>query len=434
MTYQEALNKINSLLRFGIKPGLERVAKLLSLLGNPQDSLKFVHVAGTNGKGSVCALLSSVLTAAGCKTGLYISPYVIDFRERMQMNGEMISEQELIELVEKTFPLAEQMAEDGEVITEFEFITALAMQWFAQRHCDIVVLEVGLGGRFDATNVIPVPLVSVIMSISLDHTAILGDTVEQIAFEKCGIIKQGGTTVCFPSQPRGALEVIKRIAAERENELIIPKMDEIQLLSTDLRGSVLRFKNSTLHLPFIGDHQIKNAATALTVIKVLRKKSYAISEQAIAQGFQNARFPARLEVLCDHPVILLDGAHNPGGAAALADAVRKYLPGENIVAVMGMLADKDVHTAISAFAGLFGHVITLTPNNPRAMPAEALAEQWREFCPNVQACSNIDQAIENAVQLAGENGAVVICGSLYLAADVRPHVLAYTQARHVSIK
>ena len=434
MTYQEALNKINSLLRFGMKPGLERVAKLLELLGNPQNRLKFVHVAGTNGKGSACALLSSVLTKAGCKTGLYISPYIIDFRERMQINGQMISQQQLTDLVEKTFPLVEQMAADGEEITEFEFITALAIQWYAQNHCDVVVLEVGLGGRFDATNVIAAPLVSVIMSISLDHTAILGDTVEQIAFEKCGIIKQGGTTVCFPIQPEAALSVIKQIAAERENSFLIADLNMVTPISTGLHGTELRYKNSTLHLPFIGDHQIQNAVTVLTVIEVLRQKGIVISEQAIIGGFHSANFPARLEVLCEKPAFLLDGAHNPSGAAALADAIKKYLPGKNVVAVMGMLADKDTHTAIDALAGLFSHVITLAPSNPRALSAADLAMQWQGHCPNVLALDDMDEAICKAFELATPNGAVVVCGSLYLASDVRPHILTYLKQNHLLSK
>lgn len=425
MTYNEALDKINSLLRFGIKPGLERVSKLLELLGNPQEKLRFVHVAGTNGKGSVCSLLSSVLTKSGCKTGLYISPYILDFRERMQINGEMIPERELTELVEKTFPLVEQMAAEGEEITEFEFITALAMQWFAQQHCDVVVLEVGLGGRFDATNVIAAPLVSVIMSISLDHTAILGDTVEKIAFEKCGIIKCGGTTVCFPTQPEPAFRVIQQIAAERENTLRVADCNMVTPLSTGLHGTELRYQNTTLHLPFIGNHQIKNAATVLTVLEVLRKKGIDISEQAIAEGFSAARFPARLEVLCEKPAFLLDGAHNPGGAAALADAVKQYLTAENIVAVTGMLADKDTHTAIEKLSGLFSHVITLTPSNPRALSAEELAEQWRQHCTDVFAIHDRSEAVRKAFALAGTNGAIVVFGSLYLAADIRPHVLAY---------
>lgn len=434
MTYEEALNKINSLLRFGIKPGLERVAKLLELLGNPQDKLKFVHVAGTNGKGSVCALLSSVLTKAGCKTGLYISPYIVDFRERMQINGQMISQQELSDLVEKTFPLAEQMAANGEEITEFEFITALALQWYAQSHCDVVVLEVGLGGRFDATNIISAPLVSVIMSISLDHTAILGDTVEQIAFEKCGIIKQGGTTVCFPTQPQSALHVIKQTATERENILLVADLNMVTPISTGLHGTELRYKNNTLHLPFIGDHQIKNAVTALTAIEVLRQKGIAISEQAVIDGFDRASFPARLEVLCDKPVFLLDGAHNPSGAAALADAIKEYLPSENVVCMMGMLADKDTHMAVQALSGLFSHVITLAPSNPRALSAADLAAQWQGHCKSVLALDDIDEAINKAFELVAPNGAVVVCGSLYLAGDVRPHTIAYLKQNHLLCK
>ncbi len=429
MTYEESLEKISSLLRFGMKPGLERVQKLLRLLGDPQNSLKFVHVAGTNGKGSACVLTASTLRASGCKTGLFISPYVTDFCERMQIDGEMIPHDDLAALVEKTYPLVQKMNGEGEEITEFEFITALAMQWFAQKRCDVVVLEVGLGGRLDATNVISVPLVSVIMSISLDHTAILGDTVEKIAFEKCGIIKENGTTVCYLDQPAGALEVIRQTAQERNNRFVLPKLAEIRQLSTDLTGTALSWRGMTLHLPFLGEHQIKNAATALAALSVLQEKGYSITQSSLQEGFAKASFPARLEVLHQNPTVLLDGAHNPGGTAALAEAVKTYLGGKKVVAVMGMLADKDVSSALKNLAGLFSEVITLEPQNPRAMSAEELAEHWKSLGTPAQAVKQPDDALQKALNLAGGEGAVVICGSLYLAGDIRPRALALLKSK-----
>jgi dihydrofolate synthase / folylpolyglutamate synthase len=423
MTYEEALNKISSLLRFGIKPGLERIEKLLGLLGNPQDQLKFVHVAGTNGKGSTCALISSVLKKSGYKTGLFTSPYVTDFCERMQINGEMISHEEVAMLVEKTFPLVEQMAAKDEIITEFELITAIAFQWFANKGCDIVILEVGLGGRLDATNVIKTPLVSVITSISLDHTTILGDTVEQIACEKCGIIKQNGITVCYPDQPREAYEVIRDTAAERHNRFVLAKMDSVNLLSMNITGTGLEYGELLVTLPFIGEHQIKNAVTALAVLEVLKGEGYPIGDHSIEAGFCCASFPARLEVLSRSPLVILDGAHNPSGTAALADAVRRYLDGRKIVAVMGMLADKDVTAATQNLKDLFAYVITLTPSNPRAMGAEELAAHWRNLGTAAEPMADIDAALRKALGLAGEDGAVLICGSLYLAGEVRPRAI-----------
>lgn len=429
MTYEEALGKISSLLRFGMKPGLERVEKLLELLGNPQDKLKFVHVAGTNGKGSTCALISTVLKKSLYKTGLYTSPYVTDFCERMQINGIMISHEELTAMVEKTFPLVEQMAANEEIITEFEFITALAMQWFAQSGCDIVVLEVGLGGRLDATNIIKTPLVSVITSISLDHTAVLGNTVELIANEKCGIIKENGITVCYPDQKPEALAIIRGVAAARNNRFILADMNSVTTLSMNITGTGLEYNDLLVSLPFIGEHQVKNAVTALAAIEVLKSQGYNIADHSIEAGFSSASLPARLEILSYEPLVLLDGAHNPDGTAALAAAVKKYLNGKKIVAIMGMLADKDATTATKNLEGLFTHVITLAPSNPRAMSAKDLAAHWKDLGTSAEPMTDVDAALKKALGLLGADGALLICGSLYLAGEVRPRVLKMLQIK-----
>jgi folylpolyglutamate synthase/dihydrofolate synthase len=429
MTYDEALNQISSLLRFGIKPGLERIEKLLELLGNPQDRLKFVHVAGTNGKGSTCALIASVLRKSGYKTGLFTSPYVTDFCERMQISGEMISPEEVAALTEKTMPFVKQMAEDGETITEFELITAIAMQWFAQNGCDVVVLEVGLGGRLDATNVIKTPLVSVITSISLDHTNILGNTVEQIAREKCGIIKENGITVCYPDQPKRAYEVIRDTAAERKNRFISAKMDSVKVLSMNITGTGLNYNGLLVNLPFIGEHQVKNAVTALAVIEALKTEGFQIGDHSIEAGFCCASFPARLEVLSRSPLVVIDGAHNPDGTAALAQAIRKYLKGKKIIAVMGMLADKDVTAAIKNLEGLFAQVIALAPDNPRAMSAQELAARWWNVNTGAQPMEDIGAALKKAFELAGEDGAVLVCGSLYLAGEARQRALELLKSK-----
>ena len=243
MTYRDAVHKINSLLRFGMKPGLERIQALLDRMGNPQKQLKFVHVAGTNGKGSACALLSSVLREAGYRTGLFTSPYITDFRERFQINGEEIPEETLARILGRLMPMVEEMAERGEVITEFELITALAFQWFYEEKCDVVVLEVGLGGRFDATNVIDTPLAAVIMSISLDHTAILGDTVEQIAFEKCGIVKEGGDVVLYPDQEEGVYGVVAHAVQNHNGRLVLPSPSSVREVSSSIEGTVASYRD-----------------------------------------------------------------------------------------------------------------------------------------------------------------------------------------------
>ena len=261
MTNEEALAKINSRLTFGMKPGLRRIKELLGELGDPQKQLKFAHVAGTNGKGTTCALLSSALREAGYTVGLYTSPYVEDFRERFQIGGEKISPQELVEEVELLSPIAEAHDAAGDTVTEFEFITALAFHWFARRKCDIVVLEVGLGGRFDATNAIDAPEVAVIASISLDHTAILGDTLEQIAFEKAGIVKPGGRLVLYPWQGPGVVETISRICGERGAQLLFPQR-EYKILEESLSGTTFQAGGETLRTPFLGEHQVRNAGKA----------------------------------------------------------------------------------------------------------------------------------------------------------------------------
>ena len=425
MTYEQAMERINSLLRFGVKPGLERIRLLLSRLGNPQDSLRFVHVAGTNGKGTTCALVSSVLRQAGYRTGLYTSPYVTEFRERFQIDGEMIPKEELVALVEHIVPIAEEISQAGEPVTEFELVTAIALVWFAQRRCDVVVLEVGLGGRFDATNIIAAPLVAVIASISLDHTAVLGDTLEQIAFEKCGIIKQGGDVVLYPDQAAGVIETVRRIAQERGARLWIPELDELREERADIHGTDFSYRGIRLHIPFLGEHQEKNAATALTALQVLRQKGFALSDEAVQKGFAQAVLPARMEVLGEKPLVLLDGGHNPGCAEALAQALERFLPGVPITAVMGLMRDKDSNTALHRLAPCFTRILTVQPNNPRALSAQELAEVARRYCPQVQAMPSVEDACRQALlEARHEKGAVVVCGSFYLAGEARPVLMA----------
>lgn len=428
MTYEEAVKVIDSLLVFGSKPGLERVSELIERIGSPDKKLKFVHIAGTNGKGSTCALIANTLTKAGYKTGMFISPYVIEFRERFQINGQMIPKDELISLVERIYPVVTDMKKEDKIITEFEFVLAIALEWYCEQNCDIVVLETGLGGRFDATNIIDTPLVSVITSISLDHTAILGDTYEQIAFEKCGIIKPNGITVAYGEQKDGVMDVIGNAAREDDNEFYIADVNSVKKISSSLDGSEFVFsydmcKELNLKIPFIGEHQLKNSATALYALTALRNQGFDISDEAIKEGFSTAFFPARLEVMGKSPVVLLDGAHNPGGAEALSKAINDNLDGVKKIAVVGMLADKDVHTALSKLIPLFDEVITVTPHNPRAMSASELAEIVSEYGKPVTPVEDYETAYKKAISVSGNNGAVVIFGSLYLAGDMRKIIL-----------
>lgn len=418
MQYEEALEAINSLRHFGARPGLERIEKLLFLLGSPQKKLKFVHVAGTNGKGSSSTLISSVLSAAGYQTGLFVSPYVSDFCERFQINAHMIPHEVLSALVEEIWPVAQRISEEDAPITMFEFITAVGMLWFSRSACDVVVLEVGLGGRLDATNAIGTPLVSVICPISFDHTAILGNTLTQIAHEKCGIIKPYGTTVCSPAQDEEAFEVIKNTAQEQHNSFVQADLTAIEVKEMTLYGTHLVWNQINLLLPLLGEHQVNNAATALATLNCLKKQGFKIETLAFQEGFAAARIPARMELLSQEPVVLLDGAHNPAGTAVLAKAVRSFLGNQPITALVGMLADKDALHAVQNLQGLFSNVITVSPNSPRALSAEKLAELFKEGGTPAHAAQSVQEGTESLLK-ATKTASAVICGSLYLAGEVR---------------
>ncbi len=418
MTYQEAIAKIDSRLLFGVKPGLKNITELMHRLGDPQDQLKFVHVAGTNGKGTTCTLTANVLRQAGYRVGLYISPYVLDFRERFQIDGEMIPEEELAEEVERIWPSIEKMDELDQYITEFECITALAFDWFARKKCDIVVLEVGLGGITDATNVIKTPEAAAITSISLDHTAYLGDTLEKITREKAGIIKPQGPVALYPEQAPGVTEQIKAVCREKAAALSIPDMSRIETKAASIFGTDFTADGLTLHTPFLGAHQVKNAATVLEIIKILRAQGFSISDEALKVGFESAFIPARMEIITQRPLCLLDGGHNPGCAQALRQALEQFVP-QRKVAVMGIMADKDSAKYLGAVGPLFDKLVTVTPNWGRALPAKDLAEKARPFCPNVYAAETCGEAIAAAMKdMTGED-ALIVCGSFYLASEIR---------------
>lgn len=423
MTYEQAINEINSLLVFGSRPGLERINALLERLDNPQKKLKFVHVAGTNGKGSTCNIIANILISSGYKTGFFISPFILDFRERIQINGEYISKEDLCHIVQRVMPIVKEMASNGEIITEFELITVIGFLYFAEQGCDVVVLETGLGGRYDATNVIDTPLCSVITSISLDHTAILGDTLEKIASEKCGIIKKDGNTCYFP-QELEVNNVIMATAANKNNKIYTATDNPALVENSDINGTYLLYSGVKFHLPLIGKHQVKNACTALCAIGALVDMGYNITTDTIKQGFSNVYMPARLEVLNKKPLIILDGAHNPGGIQALASTIHTYVKTE-VVFVMGMLKDKDATSSLEYLQGLGNTVITLTPNNPRRQTAYELAKKAENFFSEVIPMENYDEAIKKALDLVGSSKAMVICGSLYLASDLRPIILRH---------
>jgi len=424
MTYSEALENIHSLLSFGSRPGLDRVSELLRRMGNPQDKLRYIHVAGTNGKGSTCAMLSAILKAEGYKTGLFISPYITDFRERIQINNEPVSEETLTAAVEKTLPIVNQLRDEGIIITEFEYVNALEFYIHAEAKCNVVVLEVGMGGLLDCTNVILPPLCSVITAIGLDHTAILGDTVEAIAEQKCGILKKGSIAVTSKQDAR-AMGVIESTAEKLGIPILKSEDIEVEVKEISLKGSRFVYNNREITLPLAGDHQIENAKTALAAVEAVRKEGLlTISDSSIVEGMKNAVNPARLELLSENPVVLLDGAHNPNGIEALKAAIDRFLPDTPIICVMGMLADKDIDSSIALLDGLFERVFTVPIDNPRALSADDLAKKFENHAKAVQPFESREDAFDAAYALAkGTDSAVLICGSLYLAGEIRPYIL-----------
>ena len=429
MNYTETLSWIHGTERFGSRLGLGRMGRLLHRMGDPHLKVPFIHVAGTNGKGSTTTLIASALTAGGFKTGKFISPYILEFRERMQIDGQMIPEETLAALATRLHPIAEEFKAAGDPVTEFELVTVLGLCWFAEQNCDIAVLEVGLGGRLDATNIIPPPVVAVITRIDYDHTAILGDTLSAIAGEKCGIVKRGSTVISYPDQAGEALAVIRRRAAEENDPLLLPDLSQLTVLSSGLCGSRFCYRGEKYSIPLPGPHQVLNAVTALEALKALSDTRFAVSPQEIAAGFAAARFPARLELLRQSPPVLLDGAHNPNGGCALCDAV-KSLGLHDLTAVVGMLRDKDCLPVLQMMAPYCARMIVTTVPNPRSYPAEVFAGLARSVCPRVTVCPDCQEAARLALA-EGENG-VLVFGSLYLASAVRPVMLAETEKNNAA--
>lgn len=427
MTTQQAIEALHALPRMGQgAPGLARMQNLCDHLGNPEKELQCIHIAGTNGKGSLAAMTSSILTAAGYKTGLTISPYVVDFRERFQIDGEMIPPRTLANLTEKVLDAIDAIeAEGGEKPVEFEAVTALAFLWFAREKCDLVVLETGLGGRCDATNVVPHKLVAAITKIGYDHMEVLGDTLDKIAAEKAGIIKEGTVVVNYPDQPAEAMGPILTAAAEAHTSIITPDKDDLTLLRGKRLENRIDYGGYRAALGLPGTHQANHAAMAVEIALALwREFGYDISDDAILQGLADARMPARIEVLRRHPLLLLDGCHNPGGAKMLAATLTRADFEENLVGVLGVLADKDYKDMLSDLAPCFAKVYTVTPNCPRALSAEELQKEAR-FHTDAEVADSVADAIRKAVDYADENNlaGVVVCGSLYLAAEARPLLL-----------
>lgn len=391
--------------------GLCRTRELLAMLGDPQKKLRFVHVAGTNGKGSACAMLSSILEAAGYKVGLYTSPYIRVFNERIRINGENIPDAELARLTEEVMPLAAAMEDHP---SQFELITAIAMKYYLEEHCDVVVLEVGLGGELDSTNVIDSPDAAVIMNIGLEHTEYLGNTIASVASAKAGIIKSGTTAVCYDSVP-DAMAVFSDRCESVGAEYVPVDFSGIKQTGFSLSGQSFEYFGESYTVPLLGAHQLKNAATVIKTVEVLRKKGFFISDSALKTGLANARWQARFEILRQTPPFVLDGAHNPQCAAALSEGLSAIFPDTRFAMISGVLKDKDYDTMLSLLLPHVKCVYCVRPDSPRAMSAEEFAEVIRGKGVEAVACDGVDAALELALC---EDEPVLACGSLYMAGEI----------------
>lgn len=467
MDWNEAIALLHGANWKHTKIGLERMRDFMHALGDPQEKLRYVHIAGTNGKGSACIMTQSILTAAGFRTGLYISPHLDQFNERLSIDGQMISDADLRRLAARVHAAAETL---GEEPTDFEMITAMAFCWFEEQRCDLVVLEVGMGGRLDATNVISSPEVCAIMHIGLDHTEFLGDTVEKVATEKAGILKPGADCVLYHQLP-GVMDVVRKrfadVNPDTAAQLIITDPTAFTARARTIDGQVFDYRNRPeLRIQLLGNYQMENAMAVLDIIDCLQRRGFGISEDAIREeasaiqmhggkqksdscddatleevsvqahkdvqkpgiseaairaGLARASWPGRFELLSRTPLLIVDGAHNPNGVEALVDTIRAYFPDQKINFVMGVMKDKDYHTMLRLIAPYAARFITELPDAHRALRPEALKSEIREYFDGpVETADSVTAAIKRAMELAEGSDAITICfGSLYQVAEIR---------------
>ena len=429
MNFEETVDYIiNTRHRSDIK-GLARMRRFMELLGNPQDQLSYIHITGTNGKGSTTAMLNSVLKHAGYKAGMFVSPYVLEFRERIQINGEMIPKDDLVRIVAKIKPVLDRMYEEGDGPVQFELVTAIGFVYFAEQKCDVVCLEVGIGGERDSTNIIHDPLVAVFANIAFDHVNMLGNTIEEIAQKKAGIIKGRCTAVAYPEMDFSALAVIMEKCAATGATLVQGNRKAVQLHGRSIEGTRFSYGDLEILLPLLGEHQVCNCLNVIEVVKALRTKGFAIRDEHIAEGVRTTRFPARAEILAKDPLTILDGAHNENGITALEDVLALAVTKEDgtkreLAIIMGMMADKDCDKSVARIAAHAQHFIAVTPSlTYRAMPKEDLVKLAEPYCVHTEVNGSFRGAYERAAELVGKDGVVIICGSLYLATDMRNAIL-----------
>lgn len=425
MNYEQAIDFIHSTYKFGSKLGLENIKRLTELLGNPQNNYKIIHIAGTNGKGSTSNMIHDVIMSSGYKAGLFISPYLEEFTERIQINKVYIDEDSLARITTIVKEKIDIMLAEGyNHPTEFEVVTAIGFKYFEEQKIDFLVLEVGLGGRFDATNVVTNTLVSVVTSISFDHMQYLGNTLEEIAFEKAGIIKENSSVVIYP-QSDNIKNVIKKQAKLKNAAVYEVDLKDVEKLNGDLTGQEFKYlKTDTFNLPnlkinLLGEHQLYNAITALRALEIIKEKGYNITEESIKEGFKSCRFAGRFEVINKEPIVILDGGHNINGIEYFSKAIKEYFNDKKIILFYGMLEDKNPNDVVDYLISLSKEIYTLTPNNPRAMSAEDISKL-------IQKHSNIKvtpvpttKDIINILKTISNDEIVAFVGSLYMIGDVR---------------
>lgn len=419
------IDRIHEFNRFGMVLGLDRMEELLRRLGNPQDDLKVIHVAGTNGKGSVSKYLEEGLSACGYKMGLYTSPYIETFNERIRYDGADISDEDLEYYGQKVVSAAEAMVADGlDSPTEFEVVTAIAFLYFADRQADITILEVGLGGIGDSTNVVKSPLASVITSISYDHMAQLGSSLAEIAVNKAGIIKTGCPVIANVPQ-RDAAKIIARKAYAMGSRLydisgIRAAVSDETPFSQKVSMELYEKSYSDVEISMVGRHQAENLKTALATLEVLRKSgAVKLDREALYEGLKRARQPGRFEVISEDPLVIIDGAHNEAGAQALQETMAQHFAGKKILLVAGILADKEIDSIVKFLTKITDHIIVTEPDNPRKLAAEKLAEHVADFGVAAEAVSDVEAAVHRAKELADGYDVILFAGSLYLIGDVR---------------
>ena len=412
MTGREAIEYIENYTWSKTRLGLDRTRELLHAIDDPQKQLKFIHIAGSNGKGSTCAMLDSILRAAGYRTGLYTSPYIQDFCERIQVNGQNISGEDLGRITEQIRTFADRMEDHP---SQFELVTAIAMQHFLEQRCDIVVLEVGMGGELDSTNVIDCPEAAVITNIGLEHTEYLGDTLEKIAAAKGGIIKPGCTAVCYESAPE-VMRTLEQICERQNADCRIARAEDLHELSHSLEGQRFTWKGKEYSVPLLGPHQLRNAGTALETVAALRDNGRSIPEAAVEAGLRTVRWPARFELLRREPLFIVDGGHNPQCAEALCRNLEEYLPGKQFMFLTGVLADKDYRQMLDLIAPFAEEILCVTPDSPRALPAKDLAAEVQKRGIPAYACESIQTGVQEALKRGKDT---VAFGSLYMAGRVR---------------